>query len=832
MKKKVVALSIAAMISSGAFAQSVNDGTNPVQVSPDGGTTLLDAGPNLTVPGNLDVTGNTSLSTLSSSGLATLDSAAVTNAATVGGTLDVTGVTTLNGALVANGGATINNGATVNGDLALNGAITNADDVNIVVDANSGGVGGFRVTDLNGGASTQTMYMDAQGTYITTDGIGSLTVANTGVTANGLLTANNGATVNGNLTMNGDVVNDNDLVVRVDNDNGGYGNFIVVDQNGGAPVDTLISNAQSTSIGTDGVGSLTVANTGVTATGPLTVNDGAGSLTVGNIQTSLGVTNAGGSLNGITSTATQTTVTGGTASTTLTLDDSGMAVTDSGFGQTFQVSNSGAVQVGGIGSAGPSGTVSVSNGISNTIVLEGSTGNVNVAGNITAAAGTITGATVNAGNVNVSGAVTAGSVSTGTLNAATGNITNLTSTTATIGIIGAGTIVNAGSLTTGTLSTVGNAAIGGDLAVTGTTTMADMLTANGGINSGTVNINNVASGANNITNVNTLGARQGNFGNTSGTAGVVNVRNGAVDSITLDGASGQVSAASVEASGLVSAGALQVHTNGGVDVAGAGGLDVSAGGANIGVRNASNTAWNGLSVTDSSASLRGGTASTTLTLDNAGMTVADTTNGQTLAVSNTGALRVGGNGTVGNKQAGTVNVTNTAGTSTITLNGATGAITATSVTANAYNVANVVASDSVTAPNAYLGGAGAEVDVAAGTAVTFNGNRLQGVGAATAGTDAVNLNQLNGVRNNLQNQISDNRTEARRGVAGASAIAGIPALESGKQYNFGVGLGHYKGESALALGGNARFDANTVGRLAVGFSGSDATVSAGVGWSF
>ena len=122
-----------------------------------------------------------------------------------------------------------------------------------------------------------------------------------------------------------------------------------------------------------------------------------------------------------------------------------------------------------------------------------------------------------------------------TLNAATGNITNLTSTTATIGIIGAGTIVNAGSLTTGTLSTVGNAAIGGDLAVTGTTTMADMLTANGGINSGTVNINNVASGANNIANVNTLGARQGNFGNTSGTAGVVNVRNGAVDSITLIG---------------------------------------------------------------------------------------------------------------------------------------------------------------------------------------------------------------------------------------------------------------------------------------------------------
>lgn len=814
MQKNFIALSIAVMISSGAFAQSVNDGTTPVQVSPDGGTTLLDAGANLVVPGTVTtgtVTGGAGSLSLQGSGAGlttnvmldgeglmvsdsvmgqTLDVSG-TGATTVGGdgtlgntqagtlnvtngagsnsvilsgstgavsavdimasgNLSVTGTATLNGALLANNGATINNGATVNGDLMVNGTITNVDDVNIVVDANSGGAGGFRVTDLNGGASMQTMYMDAQGTFISTDGVGSLTVA----------------------------------------------------------------------------------NTGVAATGPLTVNDGAGSLAVGNTQTSLGVLNAGGNLNGITSTATQTTVMGGTASTTLTLNDSGMAVTDSGFGQTFQLSSSGGVQVGGIGSSGPNGTVSVSNGISNTITLDGLTGNVNVAGNITAAAGTITAATVNAGNVNVSGAVTAGSVSTGTLNATTGNITDLTSTTATIGIIGSGTIVNTGSLTTGTLSAVGNATVGGNLDVTGTTTMVGMLTANGGINSGTVNINNLASGANNITNVNTLAARQGNFGNTSGTAGVVNVRSGAADTIMLDGASGQVSAASVAATGLVSAGGLQAHTNGGVDVAGAAGLDVSAAGANIGVRNAANTAWNGLSVTDSSASLRGGTASTMLTLNDAGMTVADSTNGQTLAVSNTGALRVGGNGTVGNQQAGTVNVTNAAGASTIMLNGATGAITATSVTANAYNVANVVASDSITSPNAYLGGSGAEVDVAAGTAVTFNGNRLQGVGAATAGTDAVNLNQLNGVRNNLQNQISDNRTEARRGIAGASAVAGIPALESGKRYNFGVGLGHYKGESALALGGNARFDAKTVGRLAVGFSGSDATVSAGVGWSF
>lgn len=678
MQKKIVSLSIAAMISSSVFAQSVNDGTNPVQVSPDGGVTLLDASFNLVVPGT------------------------VTTGTVTGG---------------ANSLSLQGSGAGFTTDVTLDG------DGLVVRDSDTG----------------QTLDVSWNGTT---------TVGGDGTAGNiqaGTLNVTNGAGDN-TVSLNGSI----GAVGAVDISASGTLNVT------GA---TTLTGAFSSSTAGAGLSSSSIAADGSTV--------------------SVQQTHAGGNTHGLTVGQSSTTLSGGTDSTTVTLEDGGMTVTDSGFGQTFQVGNSGNVQVGGIGSAGPNGTVSVSNGISNTIVLEGSTGN------ITAAAGTITGAVVNAGNVNVSGAVTAG-----------------------------------------------NAAIGGNLGVTGTTTMAGTLTANGGINSGTVNINNLASGANNITHVNTVAARQGNFGNTSGTAGVVNIRNGAVDSITLDGAAGQVSAASVAASGLVSAGALQVHTNGGVDVAGAGGLDVSAGGANIGVRNASNTAWNGLSVTDSSASLRGGTASTTLTLDNAGMTVVDTTNGQTLAVSNTGALRVGGNGTVGNKQAGAVNVTNTAGTSTITLNGATGAITATSVTANAHSVATMVASDSITAPNAYLGGAGAEVDLAAGTAVTFNGNRLQGVGAATANTDAVNLNQLNGVRNNLQSQISDNRTEARRGIAGASAIAGIPALESGKQYNFGVGLGHYKGESALALGGNARFDAKTVGRLALGFSGSDATVSAGVGWSF
>lgn len=265
-------------------------------------------------------------------------------------------------------------------------------------------------------------------------------------------------------------------------------------------------------------------------------------------------------------------------------------------------------------------------------------------------------------------------------------------------------------------------------------------------------------------------------------------------------------------------------TNTAVSIGGAGNISttIQSAGANS-ISGATNTLTG-----STSSSISGGTSSATFS--NAGVNIVGNTavNG---TLQTTGNTSVGGQLTAtGGVVSGAINVNNaTSGANNIS---GVNTLIATTVNATNFNVANVNTSNSITAPNAYLGSSGGTVDVAAGTTVTFNGNRLQGVGPATAGTEAVNLNQLNGVRNNLQNQISDNRTEARRGIAGASAIAGIPALESGKQYNFGVGLGHYKGESALSLGGNARFDANTVGRLAVGFSGGDATVSAGVGWSF
>ena len=118
------------------------------------------------------------------------------------------------------------------------------------------------------------------------------------------------------------------------------------------------------------------------------------------------------------------------------------------------------------------------------------------------------------------------------------------------------------------------------------------------------------------------------------------------------------------------------------------------------------------------------------------------------------------------------------------------------------------------------------------TSISANGNVISNVGNAVAGTDAVNLNQLNSVRTNLQGQIDDNRKEARSGIASVAAMAGIPSLDSGKQFNIGVGLGSFKSESAIAIGSNLRLNENITAKAVVGFASSNTSVSGGISYNF
>lgn len=175
---------------------------------------------------------------------------------------------------------------------------------------------------------------------------------------------------------------------------------------------------------------------------------------------------------------------------------------------------------------------------------------------------------------------------------------------------------------------------------------------------------------------------------------------------------------------------------------------------------------------------------------------------------------------------------------------------ATTINGSAVNVntagAVTVASPSVTVGN-QAGGVGTST-------VSFNNNRVQNVATATAISDAVNLGQVNqlisaaggaspalqgqvnGIQsqvNNLQSQVTQNNLVAQRGIAGVSAIAGIPALDTGKNFSVGVGLGNFVSASAISVGVQARVAQSTVIKIAGSATNYGSVVtSAGLGFSF
>ena len=107
------------------------------------------------------------------------------------------------------------------------------------------------------------------------------------------------------------------------------------------------------------------------------------------------------------------------------------------------------------------------------------------------------------------------------------------------------------------------------------------------------------------------------------------------------------------------------------------------------------------------------------------------------------------------------------------------------------------------------------------------GQRITNVAPAKEGTDAVNLNQLAGVDNALQNNIERVGKKAYAGVAGAIAQGSIPQVTRPGATGIGVGSGYYGGQSAMAIGVSAmsdggnwvvkgNFSANTDGHVGVG----------------
>ena len=107
------------------------------------------------------------------------------------------------------------------------------------------------------------------------------------------------------------------------------------------------------------------------------------------------------------------------------------------------------------------------------------------------------------------------------------------------------------------------------------------------------------------------------------------------------------------------------------------------------------------------------------------------------------------------------------------------------------------------------------------------GQRISNVAPGRVGTDAVNLNQLAGLGNALQNNIDRVGKKAYSGVAGAIAQGSIPQVTRPGATGIGVGSGYYGSQSAMAIGVSAmsdggnwiikgNFSANTGGHVGVG----------------
>ena len=198
------------------------------------------------------------------------------------------------------------------------------------------------------------------------------------------------------------------------------------------------------------------------------------------------------------------------------------------------------------------------------------------------------------------------------------------------------------------------------------------------------------------------------------------------------------------------------------------------------------------------------------------------------AVDNKGISFAGDSGTtVANKLGDTVavkgdaNITTTAGSNGIQVglnkDLKVDSVTTGGVTVNAQGI-------SIGAPTAYNP---ANTVSLSPIGLNNGGQRITNVAPAKEGTDAVNLNQLVGMGNALQNNIANVGKKAYAGVAGAIAQGSIPQVTRPGATGIGVGSGYYGGQSAMAIGVSAmsdggnwvvkgNFSANTDGHVGVG----------------
>lgn len=116
--------------------------------------------------------------------------------------------------------------------------------------------------------------------------------------------------------------------------------------------------------------------------------------------------------------------------------------------------------------------------------------------------------------------------------------------------------------------------------------------------------------------------------------------------------------------------------------------------------------------------------------------------------------------------------------------------------------------------------------------VSVDGNKITNVKAGTEDTDAVNVSQLKQSTGDIYNRINKVGKEARGGIAGANAAAGLPQVYQPGKSMVAASAGTFKGENAFAVGysrasdngklilklqGNANSQGDVGGSVGVGY---------------
>lgn len=93
-------------------------------------------------------------------------------------------------------------------------------------------------------------------------------------------------------------------------------------------------------------------------------------------------------------------------------------------------------------------------------------------------------------------------------------------------------------------------------------------------------------------------------------------------------------------------------------------------------------------------------------------------------------------------------------------------------------------------------------------------------------------NKVGTTNSNIGRTISENQKEARRGIAGASALAALNPLDYDPEHKVDVmaGVGHFKGTTAVAIGAAYRPNENLMFTVGASLNGSATTLNAGVSY--